>query len=129
MSRSSERRGTIEPLAALAAVFAVCAAIGLYAVALGGVVTTPDRNVAEPTLTAVHDELNRGGVAYPARLSRVHRATPRGHRLNVTLVAGGEQWAFGPTAPSPASTADRPVSVRLGPGRIKPGRLVVEVWT
>ena len=132
MSRSwATDRALVEPTAALAAVFAVCAATVLYAGVLGDAVPASDRELGDPTLTRVHDATRDGGVVRPARLPKASDAGPRGHRLNVTLRAGGERWYAGPATPTKEERIDRAsrvVSVRFGPGNVTAGRLAVAVW-
>lgn len=131
MSRSSAR-GQVEPTAALVALLAVCVAVSTYATALAGAGYETDRNVAAPTLDRVVDRVAAGSVADPARRERAQRAGPAGYRLNVTLAAAGERWHAGPTPPgrlADTDTASRAIGVRLAPGRIRPGRVRVEVWS
>lgn len=130
MSRSLAR-GQVEPIAALVCLLAVCAAVSTYATALAGSGYETDRDVAEPTLDRVVDRLAAGGVAVPERTARAQRAGPTGYRLNVTVAAAGERWHAGPTPPDrqgDTDTAARPIGVRLAPGRVRPGRVRVEVW-
>jgi len=128
MSRSSGRRGQVEPTAALVVLFAVCLGVTTYAVALDDAAPRPERDVATPTLDRVVTELSSGGAARPSDLSRVRRLRPRGYRLNVTVAAAGRRWHAGPSPPTAAQVAARRVGVRLGPGRVRPGRVRVEVW-
>lgn len=135
MSYSSTReeadRGQASPLAALAALFAVCTGVSIYVVALGGAVPVGDDGAhADPTLHRVSGELSEGGVVDPSTLDAARSAAPAGHRLNVTLAADGRRWAVGPRPPTGERTdaASRTTSVRLGPGSVAPGRLRVEVW-
>jgi hypothetical protein len=130
MSRSSAR-GQVEPIAALVCLLAVCVAVATYATALAGAGYETDRDVATPTLDRVVDRLAAGGVAVPGRTERARRAGPAGYRLNVTVAAAGERWHAGPRPPgrrADTDTATRTISVRLAPGRIRPGRVRVEVW-
>ncbi|AXG06504.1 hypothetical protein DU500_08760 [Haloplanus rubicundus] len=130
MSRSSAR-GQVEPIAALVCLLAVCAAVSTYATALAGAGYETERDVATPTLDRVVDRLAAGGVAVPDRTERARRAGPAGYRLNVTVAAAGERWHAGPRPPgrrADTDTAGRTISVRLAPGRIRPGRVRVEVW-
>lgn len=128
MSRSSGRRGQVEPTAALVVLVAVCAGVTTYAVALDGAAPRPERDVATPTLDRVVAALSSGGAVRPSNLSRVRSLRPRGYRLNVTVAAAGRRWHAGPSPPPTAQAATRPVGVRLGPGRVRPGRVRVEVW-
>ncbi|MFB6304535.1 MAG: hypothetical protein ABEH47_05165 [Haloferacaceae archaeon] len=130
MSRSSARRGQVEPTAALVAVLAVGAGLSLYAGAVEDAPLNDDRDVAPVALDSVRDAASTAGVLDPGELAgAVRRETPRGYRLNATLAAGGRRWTAGP--PRPASGTDRAsvrTSVGLGPGRVRPGQLRVVVW-
>jgi len=129
MSRSSARRGQVEPLAAIVAVFALGVGLTIYAGAVEDTFPgTEPRNVAQPTLSAVEDAVETAGVVRPTRLSRVDSVAPAGRRLNVTLTAGGRRWTRGDRAPASAQRASTRVSVGLGSGRVQPGRLTVRVW-
>ncbi|MFB6281748.1 MAG: hypothetical protein ABEH40_06995 [Haloferacaceae archaeon] len=130
MSRSSARRGQVEPTVALAAVFGVVVGVGLYAGVLADAMPGErDRNLAAPTAERVHDELApTAEIVVPKRLDRVGNATPDGYRANVTVRVAGRRWAVGPAAPRRADAAARRTSVRLGPGRVRAGTLRVEVW-
>jgi hypothetical protein len=130
MSRSSAR-AQVEPIAALVCLLAVCAAVSVYATALAGAGYGTERDVATPTLDRVVDRLAAGGVAVPDRTERARRAGPAGYRLNVTVAAAGARWHAGPMPPgrrADTGTAARTISVRLAPGRVRPGRVRVEVW-
>jgi hypothetical protein len=120
----------VEPLAALAALFAVCVGLSLYATILVDAAPPRERDLAGPTVAAVDDAVTVRGVVYPARLDRALDHRPSGARLNVTVVTDTRRWAIGPspTVRGDRSTADRRVSVRLGPGRVRVGRLRVVVW-
>lgn len=127
------RRAQVEPLAALVAVFAVGVALSAYAGVLDAAVPTPDRNLAEPTIERAERAVAETGVLAPENLPAGLRAGPDGYRLNLTLAAAGQSWHAGPTPPPRADTADHTaelaVSVRIGPGKIRPGTLRAEVWT
>jgi hypothetical protein len=140
MSRSSVREGDgcvrdvaraqTEPLAALAALFAVCAAVTLYAGVLGDVTPRSERDLASPTLDRVHDAVTTAGVAVPDRLAAAPADGPQGYRVAVTLTAEDREWRAGPTPPPGATDAAvRSVGVRLAPGRVRAGRLGVVVWS
>ncbi len=137
MSRSSARRGQVEPLAAIAAVFAIGVGLALYATILGA--TYPgeaDRDVAEPTLAKVSEAVVDNGVVSPEALERLgtaaagghHEYAPDGYRMRVVLTAGDREWATTPGSPESARSASRRVGVKLAPGNVRPGRLRVEVW-
>ncbi|WP_435179690.1 DUF7285 family protein [Halorussus sp. AFM4] len=122
-------RAQVEPLAALVAVFAVGVALAAYAGVLGDALPTPDRNLAEPTVERAERAVGPAGVAAPDALAAGLRAAPDGYAVNLTLSAAGRTWRAGPTPPARAEAADLAVSVRVGPGRLRPGRLRAEVWT
>ena len=129
MSRSSARRGQVEPVAAIVAVFALGVGLTIYAGAVDDALPgTEPRNVAQPTLSAVEDAIETGGVVRPTRLTRTTAATPAGRRLNVTLTAGDRRWTRGASPPTSAQRASTSVSVDLGSGQVRPGRLTVRVW-
>jgi len=128
MSRSSGRRGQAEPLAALAAVFAVGLAVSLYAGALPTREERPD-DVAESTLSSVYADLSQGGVVDPARAETGPLRGPPGYAVNLSLSAGPVRLARGPPRSAAATNASRPVAVRTSPGRVRAGRLSVGVWT
>ena|SRR6056297_725855 len=133
MSRSSDsdaaNRAQVEPLAALAAVFAVGVALTTYTGVLDATFPTPDRNLADPTVERANRALAETGVADPKALAAGLRAGPEGYRLNLTLQAAGRSWHAGPTPPPSADAAALAVSVRVAPGRVRPGRLRAEVWS
>jgi len=129
MSRSSARRGSVEPIAAIAALFAVTAGLGLYAGVLDDVRPTSDRDVATPTLDRVHERASDLTVVDPDAIDAARRAGPDGYRVNVTMWTDSRRWTAGPVPPARADRASRSVSVRLAPGRLRAGRLRVEVWT
>ncbi|NHN58060.1 MULTISPECIES: hypothetical protein [Halorussus] len=122
-------RGQVEPLAALVAVFAVGAALAAYAGVLDATVPTPDRNLAEPTVERAERAVGPASVADPDALAAGLRAAPDGYSVNLTLSTAGRTWRAGPTPPARADAATLAVSVRVGPGRLGPGRLRAEVWT
>ncbi|WP_435335301.1 DUF7285 family protein [Haloarchaeobius sp. TZWWS8] len=128
-------RAQTEPTAALVAVFAVCVGLALYAGTLDTTLRDVGRGddetrMAEPTLGRVYESLtDEGGIASPTRLSETDGAGPAGYSVAVTLSAGDERWRVGPASPGTASTAVRPVSVRLEPGVVVSGTLRVEVWS
>ncbi|PSQ05118.1 hypothetical protein BRC92_02950 [Halobacteriales archaeon QS_4_69_31] len=124
------RRGQLEPFAALAAVAVVALALAVFAGAFEASVPGPaDRDVTEPTADRVERALTVGGVVRPGRLDDATAAAPGGYRLNVTLHAGGDRWATGPSTPPTAENASRRVSVFRDAGVADAGRLEVRVWT
>jgi hypothetical protein len=139
MSRSLDEeshRAQVEPLAALVAVFAVGAALTAYAGVLGATLSTSDRDLAGPTVERVERAVgDESGVLAPDALDSGLRAGPDGYRLNLTLRTGGRTWHAGPVPPQRGDSADaadsvrRTVSVRIAPGRIRPGRLRAVVWS
>jgi hypothetical protein len=127
---SQEARGQVEPLAALVAVFAVGAALTTYAGLVDATLPTPDRNLAEPTVERAERAISEHGVVEQTTLSDGLHAGPDGYRANLTLTVAEQEWHVGPTPPD-ADAADRSdvrVSVRVAPGKIRPGRLRAEVW-
>ncbi|WP_254831129.1 DUF7285 family protein [Haloglomus salinum] len=124
-------RGQVEPLAALAAVFAVTAALGLYTGALQAAIPEPTGADLAPTaLDAVAEAVSdRTGVVDPTRLSAAPGAGPEGRRLNATLTAADRRWCAGPPIPAAASDrAARRIAVDTAVSRTTVGRLRVVVW-
>lgn len=155
-ARGDGPNGQVEPTAALVALFAVCVGLSLYAgVLLDSLPGESERDVASTALDVVHDRVSTGGVVDPGSIGRATRVAPAGYRLNATLGVGNRRWHVGPTPPEDVSeahtnarsnvdtnavadakpiadtrtdAATRPVSVRLEPGSVRPGRLTVVVW-
>lgn len=127
---SSWGRGQVEPLAALAAVFAVGVGMSLYVGALD--TTLPrlisDREVAPAAADRMTAEASSFGAVDPPLEDSAATARPSGHALNATLRTKGVEWTGGPPTPSDAECEHRDVSVRIAPGRIRPGGLEVCVW-
>ena len=135
MSRSSaegvgfDDRAAVEPIAALVAVLAVGAALGLYTVALSDAAPDPQRPVAEGTLDRVEPTVATGGVVDPTSLGDVEFRAD----AVVEVEADDETWRVvsGGRAPtgeesrdsSRVAVAERPVTVRVGPGRNVRGTL------
>lgn len=128
MSRSSASRGQVEPLAAVAAVFAVGVGLTMYAGALEDARPGGNDPAVQPALDSAERAVSEGGVVEPRRLSAALEAAPEGHRLNATLETRGTRWQVGPTPPAIARNATARVSVRAAPGEVRPGRLTVRVW-
>ena len=132
--RGGESRAAVEPIAALVAVVAVGAALGLYVAALDDAAPERERPIAETVLDRVEPAVTTGGVAEPERLHGVD-----GFRYAATVVieADGETWTVrsGDEAPAavPKNTAgvaiaERPVTVAVGPGRNVRGTLRAVVY-
>lgn len=126
MQRSSGDRGYVEPLAALAAVFALAVGVTLYAGTLAETSPTPDRERATAMLDAVAGNAEVLGLLNPADIEIPD--TPAGWSVNLTLEAGSSRWTRGGPPSPTADRASRRVSVRTGPGIVEPGRLRVAVW-
>ena len=139
MSRSSgerllsEDRAAVEPIAALVAVLAVGAALGLYTVALDDAAPDRDRPTAEGTLDRLEPVVTTGGVTEPERL---HDIDAFRFATVVEIEADGEVWrvASGENfereslrEPETAAVAERTVTVRVEPGRNARGTLRVVV--
>ena len=127
MQHSSARRGQVEPLAALAAVFVIGLALTATAGTFAAAIPATDRDIADPAMQHVLATARTGSVLHPTRLSAV--SAPAGYRLNVTVVVGDRRWQAGPTPPDAAASETRTVPVRTGPNQVRPGRVRVEVWT
>lgn len=131
MSRSSARRAQVEPVPAVVAVLALCLAIAAYGSVRAGVLPADNEEGAPATqvLDDVDDAATPNGslVVAPERLSV--EPVPAGHEATVRLEAGGRNWTAGASdPPAGASTAARPVPVRVESGAVRPGRLTVVVW-
>jgi hypothetical protein len=130
----SADRAAVEPLAALVAVLAVGAALGLYTVALDGATVDREGPGAEAALDRAERAATVGGVLEPDRL---RDAAPFRYPTTVTVEADGTTWRVesGEDAPGRAAVeaadavavAERPVTVRVGPGRNVRGTLRVGV--
>lgn len=130
-SSAPERRGQASPTAALVAVVTVGIALSLYATVFAGAVPTPDRELAEPTLSSVHDTVAPAGVVEPASLGTGLGVGPTGRELRIELRTGEHLWTVGaPLANSSTArteTASRQVPVRMMPGRVRAGWLRVVI--
>lgn len=130
MSRSSARRGLVEPLPALAAVLVVGLALGLYADALATVESVrSESGTARATLQSAHVAVTGDSTALPGRVPGAADVGPAGYHVNVTLTTGDQQWSAGPVPPTSATDARRRTPVRLDRWTVRPGWLTVEVWT
>ena len=130
--RRSSGRGQVEPTVALAAVFAVCVGLSLYAGVVGDVVSdvrSPGSDgIARQSADAVGDAARSSGAVVPEKLAGALDAGPSGHRLNATLRAADRRWTAGPTPPARATTARLRVAARVAPADVAPATLRVEVW-
>ncbi|MEF8936310.1 DUF7285 family protein [Halobacteriaceae archaeon SHR40] len=143
----SPDRGQTEPLAALVSVAAVCFAVSLYAGTVADILpkTGSDRAVGEPAADSIWQEISEEEI-YDSRTdiesALPSSSLPQGYRVavEVTVVDGPSMATVGSgrfdetgtvaatEPPEGAEVIERPVSVRLPSGEIRPGRLTVEVW-
>lgn len=129
MSRSSGR-GQVEPLAALAAVAAVCAGLALYVGALDDArPAESETRIAQTVADRIAGKAGELGAIDPDAIRDYGTDLPDGYRANVTLRTAAGTWHAGPRPPGSALRAERDVSVRSAPARIGPGRLSVVVWS
>ncbi len=156
MSRSSTSdRGQTEPLAALVAVSALIAGIGLYGLYLTDTLPgTTDRTTETTALERIADDLESDGVvrAYGDDLATdIETGTlPHGRNVYVrlTIVADGRKTVVGTAVfgtdgtsnsdsidgaeldgpPDEAGVAERSVAVATAPGDVRRGTLLVGVW-
>ena len=129
MSRSSAR-AQVEPIAALVAVLAVGIGLSLYAGALDDRLAASgnDRDRAGTAADRLVVELSAFDAVEPPTSKEVTAAAPTNYALNATLTTDGHRWTAGPAPPGEADRTERNVSVRVSPGRVRPGRLEVSVW-
>lgn len=125
MRPSSDRAGT-DPLAALAAVFAVGVGLATFAGAVP-VAEQTDPVDPEAVLQEVRRAATSNGVLHPTALA-AGNSVPAGWQVNVTLESPDGRHHIGPEPPDRAARADRTVTVALGPGVLAPGHLEVAVW-
>lgn len=141
-------RAQTEPLAALVAVAAVCLAVSVYTGFLTAVLSTTgtDRKVTNATAERVWAELGEDGV-YDVPTTNATaidaESLPQGRSVavkisyvgsdgyldtvaNVTLDSAGEPIDARP--PATAHRVERPISVRVDHGDVRPGTLTVVVW-
>lgn len=127
---SSSGRGQTEPLAALAAVFAVAIGLSLYAGILDDALAgTPDRDVAGPTLDRVERTVAPDGVVKPNRLGDAMEHAPGGYRMNASVHTDGQTWTVGPAPPNASvDRARSQIAVEVTHATVEPGELRVVVW-
>lgn len=132
---SSRDRAAVDPIAALVALVAVGAALGLYTVALDDAAPDDDRKLAETTLDRVEREAAVGGVVRPDRLDAPTGDPHAGVAVEVRTRTETWRVRFGddpptiqgePTDPTDA-VAERTVIVRTAPGENVRGTLRVVV--
>jgi len=128
-SRRPVSRGQVEPLAAIVAVFAVGAALALYAGAVDDAIGDgPERRTPEILLDRTVENATKAGIVDPTGIEKTLRTAPEGWHVNVTLRRDGSVRAVGPTPPPEADSASRRVPVQVEPGTVRPGRIRVEIW-
>lgn len=127
---SWSRRGQVEPLAALAAVFAVGIGLSLYVGVLDGTLPelTSNRRMAVVAADRLLAEASAFGSLRPPLDDPAAAARPTGHELNATLRSDGVTWTAGPQRQPSADCVTRRVSVGVAPGRVRAGRLEVCTW-
>jgi len=124
MSRSSDR-GVVEPYAALAAVLALTAALGVYGVAHASLPLDPSPSTpADAALERAADALGPG----PADPAALAAAVGPNARVNATLSTADRTWHVGPPVPAGADSAATPLPVRVSNRTVRPGRLRVWAW-
>jgi hypothetical protein len=127
---SSSGRGQVEPLAALAAVFAVGIGLVLYAGALDATLPAleDEREMAPAATDRFVAEASSFGAVAPPFGDAAAAARPTGYHLNATVRARTTAWTVGRPAPPSAECQRRRVGARTAPGRIRPARVEVCVW-
>lgn len=131
MPHSSPHKAQVEPVAALAAVLALTAVMGIATGVVGDAI--PDRTESPPTdvtLTRIVQTLSSGSVLDPLRLTDdlLGIVAPHGYTLHVTIRVDDRIFTAGPSPPSDAPTSTRSVPVRLDRG-VAPGRIQVVLWS
>lgn len=135
MCSLAEVRGQTEPIAALVAVFAVCVGVTVYAGAHAGLAAVDsDRAPAAPTADRAASALTADGAVNRSAfddetLPDQIDAAPDGYEYRLTIQVDGERVAAGPDPPADVDRTQRPIAVETAPGEIRPGLLVVEVWS
>lgn len=127
---SSSGRAQVEPLAALAAVFALGVGLTLYAGTVDSTLPslTTDRAVAPTAADRLVAEASSLGAVEPPLGRATDAARPTGYELNVTLRADGSTWKAGRPRRASGDCHRRSVSARVGPGQVRPARLEVCAW-
>ncbi len=127
---SSSGRGQTEPIAALAAVFALGLGLSLYAGVLDTTLPTltTDREMAPNAADRLEANASTFGAVDPPLNGSVAAARPTGHRLNAAVRTDEGRWTGGPPRPPRPECVERSVTVRVAPARVRPGVLEVCVW-
>lgn len=127
---SSPGRAQTEPVAALAAVFALGIGLSLYAGAID--TTLPQLRTDREMAPHAADQLETAGSSFgavdPPVNGSVEAARPTGYRLNASVRSGEDRWTGGPPRPASPECVARQVTVRVAPARVHPGTLEVCVW-
>lgn len=133
----ARRRAQVEPVAALVAVLAVGAGLGLYVGALDDATPATDDLAAEAESTL--DRVEQDATGADAVVVPRDLAIPDDRRgsgtLRVELRADDNRWVADTDLDAdesqrrpPSATAERDVPVRVAPGRTVGGTLRVAVW-
>jgi len=145
--RVPRQRAQSEPLAALIAAAVVCVAISVYA----GYVTEilpeigGERDVSEPAADSIWQDVSEQNVYTGAPVEQAVDPTslPEGYHTAVEITVVAEDGSISTVGnatfdttgsvstvapPEEAETVERPVSVQVQSGDVRPGRLRVEVW-
>ena len=127
---SSWGRAQTEPIAALAAVFALGVGLSLYAGALDTTLPalSSDRELAPTAADRLEANASTFGAITPPLSDSVAAASPTGHRLNAAVRTDAGTWTGGPPRPPAPECVERRVPVRVAPGRVRPGVMEVCVW-
>jgi hypothetical protein len=128
---SSPDRGQTEPLAALVAVLALGIGLSLYVGVLDTTLPllSSDSEITPAAADRFLAESSTFGTVHPPIADSVAASRPTGYELNATVRAEGSVWAGGPRRVEAADCTVRSISVRIAPGRIRPGRLEVCTWS
>lgn len=129
-------RAQVEPVAALVALLAVGAGLGLYAVALEEAAPDRERDPATTTLDRVEREATVSGVVDPERLTIPAGVARGATTVRAELRAAGRSWRVGESGAVEGSDrrstrnrteATRAVTVRVAPGENVRGTLRVVI--
>ena len=140
-------RGQTEPLAALVAIAAFCAAFSMYTGVHASLLSDQgsDRALGEPTTDRIWNDISDDGVFYRDSLDIDSTTLPTGYYVAVTVTTVGDEGRIksvdrttydpdgkpldaNPEPPDGADRYQRRISIQHGPGDVRPGSLVVVVW-